>query len=358
MTGPGPAAILPAVHAAPLVALRNPAVAATGVTWLPSEDALLLSVPLPAMSAAQRRTAIGFAIEDDLAQPLDRVQVVLGPQIAPGRWLVAVVARDVLAAITPPQGHRVMPDALSVPVPDTGWAVLGQGARVLVRLADGTGFATDADGAVQMWRMAGSPPVRSHGGPLPAGLAVTDTAPLPDGPDAALARFDLMAGMRPHGGARLPRAVVRAGAVVAAFVLGHLLIAGADLIALTRLETTREAQVRAALDAAGQPAGADLTDSLSRALSGRDAPMDAGFLDLATRIFAAIPDQAGQVSLSELRYAAADDSVVMTLEAPDLEALQRTEAGLLAAGLSVQAGAASTGDGAAFVQMTVGRGAP
>jgi general secretion pathway protein L len=356
MTATSPAAALPDRDATrPLIATRP--VAITGdVTFLPSEDVLLLSVTLPAMSAAQRRIATGFAIEDDLAQPLDQVHVVPGPQMPDGRWLVAVVSRQVLAGVAVPQGHRLLPDVLAVPVPEAGWAVLGQPGRVLVRLPDGTGLATDFAGAAALWTMSGSPPLHSCGGPLPDELAVTDMLPLPAGPDPTLARFDLMAGIRPGGGVRLPRGARLAIAVLSAFLLGHLMIAAADMIALTRIETAREVELRAALSAAGQPVGADLTASLSHALTASGATAGTGFLDLAPQVFAAMADQAGQVTLTDLSYA--QDSIVMTMEAADLAALQQIEASLQDAGLSVQAGAATTRDGAAEVQMTISRGAP
>ena len=253
-----------------------------------------------------------------------------------------------------PQGHRLLPDVLTLPVPPEGWAVLGQPGRLLVRLSDGTGFATAADNAVALWTMAGTPPVQSCGGPLPEGLAVAGTLPMPDAPDPALARFDLMAGMRPSGGLLLPRGWRLALAVAAAFLLGHLLIATADMIALSRLQSAHETKLRAALSAAGQPVGDDLTASLNQALSASGAAPASGFLDLAVQVFAAMADQAGQVTLSELRYG--QDSIVMTLEAADLAALQQIEARLSDAGLTVQAGAATTRDGAAEVQMTVTRG--
>ena len=341
--------------ASPLIATR-PGAVPNGVTFLPSEDVLLLSVALPAMSASQRRAAIGFAVEDDLAQPLDQVHVVLGPQMANGRWLVAVVARQVLAQATVPQGHRLLPDVVRLPIPDTGWAVQSLNGRVLVRLADGTGLATDPASAALLWAMSGSPPLRSFGGALPDGMAVAETLPLPPALDPDLARFDLMTAIGPVDGVRVPRRLRLALRVLAAFLLGHLLIATVDMVALTRIQSGREDDLRAALTAAGQPVGADLAASLSQALSALGAAPKTGFLDLAPEVFAAMADHAGQVTLSDLSYA--QDTITMTLEAPDLATLQQIEVALQTAGLSVQTGAATTREGAAEVQMTVSRGAP
>lgn len=347
----------------PLMAAARQVVPVAGsaadITYLPGEGVLLLRASLPpAMSAVQRRAAIGFAIEDHLGQPLDQVNVVLGPQMSDGHWLVAVVDRDVLAGTSVPAGHRLLPDTLIVPVPDEGWAVQGRAGRVLVRLADGTGFAADAAYVVRLWQLAGSPPVLSYGGPLPDGLTLADTATMPDTPDPSLARFDLLAGTSTGQGLSLPRGIVLALALLGAFLLGHLVIAATDMIALSRLEAARETQLRAVLAERGMPAGDDLTASLSRALADQPASQGGGFLDLSSRLFAPIADLSGQLSLADMRYNAASGTIVMTLEAANLEALQQIENRLLDAGLTVQSGAATTRDGAAEVQMTVGGGAP
>ena len=349
----------------PLIAARaapapggNASVVAPDATYIPGEDVLLLSVDLPAMSPAQRRAAIGFAVEDSLAQPLDQVHVALGPQMASGSWLVGVVGRDVLAGITVPQGHRLVPDTLVVPVPEVGWAVLGQDGRVLVRLPDGTGFAADPVSVAQLWQIAGMPPILSYGGPLPQVMVVGETAPLPHAQDRVLAQFDLRAGLRMAPGFRLSRGWAMSLGILAAFVLGHLLIAAADLVALNRIEAERGEQLRALLAVSGISAGDDLSDALSRALVAKEPPTQGTFLDLSTRIFGVIPDHAGQATLRNLQYTAAQDSIVMTLEAASLEALQEIENTLRSAGLSVQTGAATTSDGMAEVQMTVGRTAP
>lgn len=367
MSGPATIAAAPtrARAAMPLTAVRAASAppgattaAASNVTYLPGEDVLLLSVALPAMSLAQRRAAIGFAIEDSLAQPLDQVHVALGPRMVSGSWLVGVVSRDVLAGITVPQGHRLVPDTLTVPVPDADWAVLGQEGRVLVRLPDGTGFAADHGSVVQLWQMAGMPRILSYGGPLPQGMTVTENARLPDTADGLLARFDLRTGTDTGQGFRLSRGLALTLGILAAFLLGHLLIAAADLVALNRIEADRAEQLRAVLAASGVPPGDNLSDAVSRALVAEEPPVQGGFLDFSTRIFATISDQSGQVSLRDLRYRAEQDSIVMTLEAATLEALQEIENTLLADGLSVQTGAATTSDGAAEVQMTLGRDAP
>ncbi|MDQ1901652.1 type II secretion system protein GspL [Paracoccus sp. WLY502] len=331
---------------------------ASDMTFIPGEDVLLLSVELPAMSPAQRRAAIGFAVEDSLAQPLDQVHVALGPQLASGSWLVGVASRDLLAGIAVPQGHRLVPDTLVVPAPDTGWAVLGQDGRVLVRLPDGSGFAADPMWTAQLWQFAGMPPILSYGGPLPQDMTVTETARLPQAPDEVLAQFDLRAGLSMAEGFRLSRGWAMPIGILSAFVLGHLMIAAVDLLALNRIEADRAEQLRTLLAASGISADDDLSDAVSRALVAQQPSAQGTFLDLSSEIFAAISDHAGDVALRELRYTSSQDSIVMAIEAASLEALQDVENTLLSAGLAVQTGAATTAEDKAEVQMTVGRSAP
>ena len=58
---------------------------------LPGEDVVIYAVALPNLPAGQRRAAATFAVEDLIAQPLDQVRVVMGPQFpeGSGKWLVA-----------------------------------------------------------------------------------------------------------------------------------------------------------------------------------------------------------------------------------------------------------------------------
>ena len=63
---------------------------------VPSESVLLLAVDLPLASRAKRLAALPFAIEDRIADPLDAVHIALGAEIAPQRYLVAVVRHTLM----------------------------------------------------------------------------------------------------------------------------------------------------------------------------------------------------------------------------------------------------------------------
>ena len=336
----------------PVAPLRAP----DGIALVPGADVLLLAVELPVMPASQRRAAVGYAVEDQIAQPLDEVQVVLGPQLSQTLWLVAVIARSVLAAhVTDKADLALWPDVFLVPVPRSGWAVWAGEGRALVRLPDGTGFAASVQNLPGFWSAAGSPEIILYAGDLPAALAITARQELPLTPDPTLLGFDLRAGLSgPRGRLSLPTGARSVLIVAVVAVLAHLGLLIADVVALTRLANAKESELRILLNA---PADSDLDAALTQALAQRQ-PADGGggVLDLLTQVFGAIGTQTGRVSVQDLRYVATQNEAVLTLEAPDLATLQAVQTALSDTGLAVTAGAATTSDGAAEVQMTIRRG--
>ena len=339
----------PPLSEEPFKPLRAP----DGVALVPSEDVLLLAVELPAMPASQRRAAVGFAVEDQIAQTLDEVQVVLGPQLSLGVWLVAVIARSELAGHSTDKADLALwPDVFLLPVPKAGWAVWAGSGRALVRLADGTGFAASPQILPAFWVAAGSPEITSYGGVLPATLPIIAQAEFTGAPDPALRGFDLRAGLNGAGGRlSLPTGARSVLIVAMVAILAQLGLLIADVVALNELAGQKEAELRTMLNA---PADSDLEAALSQALAQRQ-PTDGGrgVLDLLSQAFGAISAQAGRVSVQDLRYEATQNEAVLTVEAPDLATLQSVQTALSETGLAVTAGAATTSDGAAEVQMTI-----
>ena len=381
------------------------------VVFVPGEDVLLLPVPLPPMPSAQRRTAVAFAVEDRIARPLDEVHVILGPALPdpPGHWLVAVIARDVLAAhlarLRPGPGVRVLPDTLSLPVPPAGhWAAREEAGRVILRLADGTGMVIMADMLAALHVVAGSPGIVLHGGVLPDGFGQPPTPipspprggeahgdaglPLPTGgrdalttpPAPPLPRVGRGWGVRrrqsqPHQGAvlfplgpdlrtasrevgitGLPRLLVRVAAVAGLAALVHLVLLGAETVVLSQRLAAREVALRAGLSQAGLAPEGDVEATLARALTQRQGTGEpAGFLPLLSAAMAAMAPLAGQATLRDLRYGGAGGDLVMTVQAADLGTLQAVETSLAGADLRVGAGTATTADGLAEQQLTVAR---
>jgi hypothetical protein len=106
--------------------------------------------------------------------------------------------------------------------------------------------------------------------------------------------------------------------------------------------------LRSALSARvpGLPPSLPLNEGLLRALPATPAARGE-FLPLLARVAEVLSLQ--EVTLRDLSYGAEDGGLSLSVEAADLPALQRVEAELRAAGLSVSPGVATTGDGSAEV---------
>ena len=337
-----------------------------GMHYIDSESVLLLNVSLPKMAAAQRRAAVAFATEDLIAQPLDQVHVVLGPEGRgdgfAGSWLVAVVSNAVMAdfiAAHPENNGVVLPDVLALQVPDAGdWCVLAQDNRILVRLPDRSGFATTPVMLPVLWAAGGSPRIILLGGELPTDIPVAVHAQLAAAPDPVLMAFDLRSGRFARRGAGWPKGARTVGIIIGLAVFGHLALLGLDVIGLSRIAATREAALRTALEAKGQVSAGDLDTALTAALASRQSPTSGSFLPFLAQAFGAIAPLTGDVQIKDMRFVQAQNSLSLTVEAPNLTALQTAETALVNAGLQVDTGAATTGNGAAEAQMTLRRAAP
>ena len=337
-----------------------------GVTFVPTEIALLLNVTLPNMAASQRRSAVQFAIEDKIAQPLDQVHVVLGPKVqdigTSSAWLVAVINAAVMesyVAAEPANAQLMLLDVLALQVPNEGeWTVLAIDGRVLVRLPDWSGFATTTEMLPIFWKAAGSPKIMRVGGVWPFELPVAAQVVLEKSFNPNLLKFDLRSGRFGRTGAGWPKGI-RAIAIVSALAItGHLSLLALDVIGLRRIAATQETALRLALEAAGQQIVGDIDSTLTTALAAQNQRVSSEFLPILAQSFGAISPQSGQLQIRDLRFAEAQNALTLTIEAPDLAALQTAETAFAAAGLQVSAGAATTADGAAEAQMTLRRTAP
>lgn len=256
--------------------------APSGILLVPSEDVLLLAVALPTMSAGQRRASIGYAIEDRLAQSLDDLHVVLGPQTSPNVWLVAVIARSVVANYASEMKDVALwPDVLLVPAPQAGWAVWSGTERALVRLPDGSGFATSTESLPAYWIAAGSPVITLYSVSVPTQIPVAARAELPLLPDPLLRGFDLLSGKSGAGGRlSFPLGAWPLFVVGLSAALAHLGLLIADVTALSRMAASQKAELRATLNA---PLDGDIDAALAEALALRQPVNgDRGALGLLT----------------------------------------------------------------------------
>ena len=332
--------------ASPAANLAAPA----GVRWLASEEVLLITTQLPAMPAAQRRSAVAFAVEDRIAEPLEQVHVALGPMVGDA-FLVAVVRRSVLeGAMAGLQAKaRLLPDVLALPIPAAGWAVWQGGGRVLLRCSDGTGLACRAADLGLLWEAAQRPAIALYAGSLPEGVTVTSRAALP-ALDPGLQRFDLAEGAGASGLLRLPRGSVAIAAGLALAALVHVGLLATDVQTFQKVAAARGAAVREGLTRLGQADTGDLDGDLAKALAAAEPPAVGGFLPLMAQSSQALA-AAGGIRLDGLTWA--DPTLTLQIEAPDLAGLQAAEAALSGAGITVAMGPATSADGAAKAELTL-----
>ena len=113
------------------------------VVVLPSEDVFIRRLPVPGQSERDARRAAPFLIEDQIAQPLEDVEVSLGPVGSDGaRWLAAVDHsllkswRDSLSGLDVAHIHSV-PDGLLLTGHGGDLTVMGYGDRVVFQTRAG-----------------------------------------------------------------------------------------------------------------------------------------------------------------------------------------------------------------------------
>ena len=138
----------------------------------------VLRAALPLPSHRQRLAAAGFAIEDLIAEPLEDTHVALGPEVAPGEYLVVAVSHRDMEGLGGPDAPRM---SARLPARRAGAADPGQG---LLLGARGGWPCTGAPrrrhrlrhprlGCFEaFWRADGAPQVVLYGGDLPDTIPV------------------------------------------------------------------------------------------------------------------------------------------------------------------------------------------
>ncbi|AJP74435.1 general secretion pathway protein GspL [Sphingomonas hengshuiensis] len=309
---------------------------------VPTEQVRLIDVDLPLPSRAKRLEALPFAIEDMVAEPVESVHLALGAETSPKRYLVGIVAHEVMARwveIAESAGlgdAAIVPDALALPLPPEGeWSVERAGERALVRSGAGIGFAVPAALLVPAWESAGRPRVHSCGEPLPAEMAA-DTAIVSPGAMAArlhVPALDLRQGRYARRRAATPALWRRLGWIVAIGAAAHIVIAGADTLMLRRIADSRAADTRAlaAIAAPGANLGEDLAASVADLLPrGSSAPPDA-FLPLLTRLSGALAPLGG-FAVRSIGFQA--NTLTMDVDGTDPSLSARIDAALRSARIS------------------------
>lgn len=304
-----------------------------------TEQVRLLAVDLPLASRAKRLEALPFAIEDQIAEPVESVHLALGAEIAPKRYLVGVVRHEIMAAWVETAdaaglGYAAMvPDALALPRPAEGeWAVDLAADRAMVRTGDGTGFAIPPAMLQAAWVAADRPAARAYGAALPEEMAAGGATLAPGALSERLLApaLDLRQGAYARRRASLPNIWRRLGWIVALGAAAHVVIATADTVMLRTIADRREADARAAaaIAAPGANLGGDLAASVADLLpTGNAGPPDT-FLPLLTRISGALGPLSGSINVRAINYQG--NALTMDLDGTDPGLVGRIDAALRA----------------------------
>lgn len=341
MTGGARPSDLPPPHAGGVWTLagdRLIIVSAEGPATIlvPTERVRLLAVDLPLPNRARRLAALPFAIEDQVAEPVETLHLALGartdPAEAPHRYLVGAVRAETMAdwvALAEAQGLGavpMVPDVLLLPRPAQGWAVEVREGRALVLAADGTGFALPAALLGSAWEAAGRPQLHNLGESLPGDMVVQGQAPdLRD--DAArasiaVAELDLRQGAFAARRVRDASGWRRLGWILGIGAAAHILIAGGDALMLRVIADRRAAETRALVSAAapGTDLSGDLQATVTDLLPAGSGRSPDRFVPLLARLSTALSPLAGSIAVRAVRYEG--DVLTMDCEpgAPDLAA--------------------------------------
>ena len=126
------------------------------VVLLPSEEVLLLRAPRVAKQRRQLEQAIPYAIEDQLAAPVEQQHIVLSDRLDADGVTVAVVTRATLDARLAHlheagvAADRALPESLLLPFADGIPTVWVDGARATLRYAD-SGVLAGAVAELPVW---------------------------------------------------------------------------------------------------------------------------------------------------------------------------------------------------------------
>lgn len=317
---------------------------------VPGESVLVLAVDLPLGSHAKRLAALPFAIEDRIADPVESVHLALGSEIAPKRYLVAVVRHAVMrdwvdAAEAEGLAHAAMvPDALALPVPDEGWSAEAGDGRVVVRSADGTGFAIPVALIGQAWEAAGRPRIWNCGA-RPIGELPQEPRPAGGGGLAerlAKPAVDLRQGVYARRTASGSSWVKRLGWIAAAGIAAHVVIAGADTLMLRAIAERRADDTRAAVAQAAP--GANLGDDLRVSVADMlppPGPAGSQFVPLVTRTSNALAPLSSAVTARSMRFEG--NALVMEIEPGEPGLAGRVRDAMRAAGVTADVAAGQDG---------------
>ncbi len=132
------------------------------VLVIPGNDVLLAEAPVPGGSQARAMQAIPYALEEQLADDVDRLHFALGTKDRDDNFPVAIIGRDSMDTITEQcqnaglRPTEIVPETLALPefeandFDEVSWTALVDEDKAVVRLDDYKGFSTDTGMATFM----------------------------------------------------------------------------------------------------------------------------------------------------------------------------------------------------------------
>lgn len=349
------------------------------IVLVPSEQVVLLETDAVSARRAQLAKAVPFALEDQLASPVEELHFALSEQVAGARLGVAVLARTVLQGwiCTLEQlgirADAIVPDFLAVPVPRDAAAVFIEPDRTLLRwgpahacvcetAALGQWLAVIAPAAVQVHDFRQAPRLD-----LPVEVAryherQSDPLALLGQALAREPSINLLQGEFTPNHRHAPARTLwrRAALLAAAVAVLALAYAGADYLRLKResdrLELAQHAALRASLpefaDVAGDPR--QLMQSALTRMRGGGAT--GGLLPLLGSV-GPVLSATTRVSLKSMEYRNA--TLELGLRAPDVPTLDLVREQLAnLGGLKAEVTAAATSDKGVDGRLRISGGKP
>ena len=335
------------------------------VVLVPSEQVVLLETDAVSARRAQLAKAVPFALEDQLASPVEELHFALAEHVAGARLGVAVVARAALRgwietlAQLGIRADAVVPDSLALAPPGEGATVLIEPARALLRWGPAHGCVCETAALAQWLAVIAPATVQVHDfrqAPrleLPVEVAryherqsdplALFAAALVRGPAINLLQGEFAPNHRHVPARKLWR---RAGLLAAASVILALAYAGGDYLRLKResdrLEQAQHDALRATLPELGDVAG-DPRQLMQSALTRmRGDSATGGLLPLLGRI-GPVLSATTRVSLKSMEYRNA--TLELGLRAPDVPTLDLVREQLAnISGLKAEVTAATTSD--------------
>ncbi len=350
------------------------------IVLVPSEQVVLLETDAVSARRAQLAKAVPFALEDQLASPVEELHFALPERVAGARLGVAVVARAALRGwirMLEQHGIRadaVVPDALALPQPGDGaTAVLIETKRALLRWGPAHACVCETAALGQWLAVIAPPTVQVHdfrqAPRLDLPVEVARYHERQSDPLALLAAaltrepaINLLQGEFAPNHRHMPAQKLwrRAALLAAAGVVLALAYAGGDYLRLKResdrLELAQHDVLRASLpefaDVAGDPR--PLMQSALTRMRGDGAT--GGLLPLLGRIGPVLAATT-RVSLKSMEYRNA--TLELGLRAPDVPTLDLVREQLAnLGGMKAEVTAAATSDKGVDGRLRISGGKP